>query len=236
MVKKIIFISLSVLLFTVFLFYNLNGEKIFQSNDKIKTERDSLKNLYSFSSEKLKTYQALINKAISESRKNNSYLIIVIKAEYELFLYKNGSLLQSFPIELGLNPISDKYEEGDNSTPEGEFYICQKIPNSTYYKALLISYPNKEDADRGLKEKLISKSQYNEIQKAISKKEIPPQKTKLGGELEIHGNGHGIKANLKGGKNWTWGCIALSDNDIDKLYQIISVKTPIAIVKYRKEF
>jgi len=99
-------------------------------------------------------------------------------------------------VGLGLNPVDDKKRQGDRATPEGEFYIFTKNNKSTYYLSLGISYPNVEDAERGLRDGLISRAQHDAIVKAIRSKTAPPQNTELGGDIYIHGNG--------ASSDWTW--------------------------------
>src|SRR5580765_206175 len=147
--------------------------------------------------------------------------IVVKKAERKLFLYSGSKLVRTYRIGLGLNPIGDKVREGDRRTPEGDFYIFTKNDKSAFYLSLGISYPNAAHAERGLREGLITKAQYDEIQIALKAKKTPPQNTRLGGDIYIHGNG--------GGSDWTWGCVALEDRDVRELFQAIPVGTPVRI-------
>ena len=111
--------------------------------------------------------------------------------------------------------------EGDGATPEGDFYIFVKNNKSAYYLSLGVSYPNVEDAERGFRDGLITNAQYNAIVEANRKKAAPPQYTKLGGLIYIHG--HGAKS------DWTWGCVALENEDMKELYDAVSVGTPVTI-------
>lgn len=148
--------------------------------------------------------------------------IIVRKASRSLELYSDSALLKTYKVGLGLNPVDDKKEEGDRCTPEGEFYIFTKNNKSAYYLSLGLSYPNAEDAGRGLRDGLITKAEYDAIRAAIRKKTMPPQNTKLGGEIYIHGHG--------AGSDWTWGCVALENEDVRELYDAVSVGTLVSIV------
>ena len=147
--------------------------------------------------------------------------IIVYKSKRQLELYADGAVVRTYRVGLGFNPVDDKQREGDGCTPEGDFYIFTKNANSAYYLSLGLSYPNTEDAERGLRERLISKSQYDEIVKAIRRGKMPPQYTPLGGLIYIHGNG--------AQSDWTWGCVALENEDIRELYDSVSVGTPVTI-------
>ena len=147
--------------------------------------------------------------------------IIVRKRQRTLELFDGEQLIKIYKIALGFAPVGDKEREGDGKTPEGEFYIFTKNAKSRFYLSLGVSYPNIEDAERGLKDKLISRAEYNEIVSAINNKKAPPQKTRLGGEIYIHGNGTA--------SDWTWGCVAVSDVDIKELFDAIPVGAKVKI-------
>ena len=147
--------------------------------------------------------------------------IIVYKSARKLELYSGKTLLHTYRVGLGFNPVADKQREGDGATPEGEFYVFVKNNKSAYYLSLGVSYPNAEDAARGLRAGLITKAQHDAILEAIRKKMAPPQYTKLGGLIYIHGNG--------AGRDWTWGCVALENEDMKELYDEVSVGTRVTI-------
>jgi len=148
--------------------------------------------------------------------------IIVRKSARKLELYSDSVLLKTYKVGLGLNPVADKKQEGDRCTPEGDFYIFTKNSKSAYYLSLGLSYPNAEDADRGLRDGLITQAEYRAIRAALRKKTMPLQNTKLGGQIYIHGHG--------AASDWTWGCVALENEDVRELYDAVSVGTPVSIV------
>jgi len=148
--------------------------------------------------------------------------IVVYKSARKLEFYSDQKLLRTYRVGLGFNPVPDKQKEGDGATPEGEFYIFVKNNQSSYFLSLGVSYPNLEDAERGLRDGLINKTQYDTIVEAIRKKVGPPQYTKLGGLIYIHGHGSS--------RDWTWGCVALENADIKELYNVVSVGTPVTIL------
>lgn len=148
--------------------------------------------------------------------------IVVHKAERKLEFFSDQTLLRTYRVGLGFSPIPDKKREGDGATPEGEFYVFVKNNKSAYYLSLGVSYPNVEDAERGLRGGLITKTQYDAIVNAIKRKAAPPQYTKLGGLIYIHGHG--------AASDWTWGCVALENEDIKELYDAVSVGTPVTIL------
>ena len=147
--------------------------------------------------------------------------IIVYKKERKLELYSDQTLLRSYRVGLGFSPVADKQREGDGATPEGDFYVFVKNNKSAYYLSLGVSYPNVEDAERGLRDKLITKAQYNAIVDAQRRKVAPPQYTNLGGLIYIHGNG--------AKSDWTLGCVALENEDMKELFDSVTVGTPITI-------
>jgi murein L,D-transpeptidase YafK len=147
--------------------------------------------------------------------------IVVTKSKRRLELYSDGAVVRTYKVGLGLNPVPDKVRQGDRATPEGEFYIFTKNNQSAFYLSLGVSYPNVEDAERGLRDKLISRAQHDAIVRAIKRKATPPQNTALGGDIYIHGNG--------ASSDWTWGCVALENEDIRELFDAVPVGTPVTI-------
>ena len=148
--------------------------------------------------------------------------IVIYKSKRKLVLYSDQELVRTYRVGLGFSPVTDKRIEGDGATPEGDFYVFVKNVKSAYYLSLGISYPNAEDAARGLKDNLISKAEHDAIISALEKKQMPPQNTKLGGLIYIHGNGSA--------RDWTWGCVALDNADMKELYDAVEVRTPVTII------
>jgi murein L,D-transpeptidase YafK len=147
--------------------------------------------------------------------------IEVSKGKRELRLYDGTRLLRTYHVGLGFSPVEDKVREGDGRTPEGEYYVCVKNANSKFYLSLGISYPNIEDANRGLRDDLITKRQHDQIADAITAGKRPPWDTKLGGEIFIHGNGSS--------SDWTWGCVAVEDAEIKELFDAVPMGTRVRI-------
>ena len=147
--------------------------------------------------------------------------VLVKKARRELLLYSNDKLVRTYHIGLGLSPLGDKVRAGDRRTPEGDFYIFTKNDKSAFYLSLGLSYPNIPHAERGLRDGLISRGQYETIIRAVKAGKAPPQNTRLGGDIYIHGNG--------AQSDWTWGCVALENDDIRELFAALSVGTPVTI-------
>lgn len=140
-----------------------------------------------------------------------------------LELYGDDNLIGRFKIALGGSPIGDKNMEGDSKTPEGEYYICTRNDKSKFTLFLGLSYPNIDDAKRGLEAGLIDEKTFRDISKTIEQKKRPQWNTPLGGAVGIHGKGNT--------HDWTLGCIALSDEDIKILWKYVPLKTKVDIYK-----
>jgi hypothetical protein len=147
--------------------------------------------------------------------------LLVEKSRRTLSVFSAGRPVKTYRIALGARPVGDKMREGDKRTPEGRFYVCMKNDESKFTRALGLSYPNAEDAERGRADGLISKREQRAIIEAIRHYRRPPYNTKLGGEIAIHGGGTD--------RDWTTGCVALSDDDVEELYPRIDLGTPVEI-------
>jgi murein L,D-transpeptidase YafK len=160
------------------------------------------------------------------------YRILIRKGERKLYLYvmkgDKERLAKTYQIALGNNPSGTKLRQGDGATPEGNYYITHKNPRSNFYLSLGVSYPNIVDADKGLKDGLITKAQHKAIADAVNVRAKPPQNTRLGGDIFIHGGGTGKLFGLV--RDWTLGCVALENDEIKELFETIPVKTPVKIV------
>lgn len=160
--------------------------------------------------ERLRTWNAWVGATVAASRASGGSAIVVYKEQHRLHLYDGGRLVRSYPAELGYNSVLTKLRAGDGSTPEGRYRITSKksAGQSTYYKALLLNYPNEEDRAR-----------FDRARRSGA----VPRGASPGGLIEIHGEGGR-------GKDWTKGCVALANGDIDHLFARVSVGTPVTIV------
>ena len=136
--------------------------------------------------------------------------IVVTKSKRELVVYSNGEALKTYTIALGREPEGAKRVEGDKKTPEGVYTINDKNPHSGYFLNLGISYPNQNDIDH-----------------ARSINQEP------GGQIKIHGmrNGFGAVGKFHRWFDWTLGCIAVSNSEMQELYDNVPIGTPIEIRK-----
>jgi murein L,D-transpeptidase YafK len=148
--------------------------------------------------------------------------IVIKKSTRSLELFDGAELVKTSPIVLGRFAEGDKEIEGDGCTPEGSFYVFVKNAESKFHLSLGISYPDVNAAERGLAAGLISADEHDAIVAAISKNTRPPQKTRLGGEIYIHGGGTN--------GDWTEGCVALDDSEIEDLFAAVPVGCPVTII------
>ncbi len=182
------------------------SEAEFLLTSSFETALGSLKNYF----KSFKQWKSWVDKTISDSRKTGGYSIIIDKFSRKLFVYQKGVKKMEFNTELGKNWVGDKRIKGDHATPEGMYKITKKFDSrkTKYYKALLLDYPNTEDLAR--------------FKSEIAKGTLPSS-AKIGGLIEIHGNGGR-------GVDWTEGCVALTDKEMDILFKLTAPGTPVTIV------
>lgn len=134
--------------------------------------------------------------------------VVVLKADHRLELYDDGKLLRSYPVSLGREPIGPKRREGDRRTPEGSYVIDFRKPDSSYHRALHISYPRPD-----------------QVAAARARGEPP------GGLIMIHGlpNGAGFLGRLHLLSDWTIGCIAVTNAEIEEIWRVVPDGTPVEI-------
>lgn len=155
------------------------------------------------------------------SKEPQEVVIKVYKGLRALELYGDDILIGRFKIALGGAVIGNKYKDGDKKTPEGKYYVCTKNEESKYTLFLGISYPNIEDAKRGLQNGLIDDLAFKEIESEIKNGKRPDWNTPLGGSVGIHGGGTQ--------SDWTFGCMAASDEDIRIIWEYAKMNTPVEI-------
>ncbi|SDX34834.1 L,D-transpeptidase family protein [Paracoccus sanguinis] len=130
--------------------------------------------------------------------------IVVEKGDRQMFLLSGRKVLKAYDIGLGFQPIGHKQFEGDGRTPEGIYYINRQNPNSQYHLSLGISYPDPEDKAR-----------------AMMLGQQP------GGDIMIHGRG--AYGAAQKARDWTAGCIAVSDKEIEDIFSMVRPGTPVVI-------
>lgn len=154
-----------------------------------------------------------------------SPVIEIWKAERKLELRQGNTVVGEFRVALGREPRFEKEYQGDSRTPVGHYYIADKNADSRFHRFLGISYPNADDAERGYQHKLIDASQWADIFFANLRGDAPPYHTSLGGRVGIHGYGGRPFVQV----DWTEGCIAVSDEDIEFIYDHVPVGTAVII-------
>ncbi len=135
--------------------------------------------------------------------------VLIQKSQNKMYLYQRSEVLKAYDIALGFNPKGHKLQEGDGRTPEGIYELSYKNSNSKFYRSIKISYPNELD-----------------IQSA-KKKGVKP-----GGDIVIHGmpNEAGNYLGSISPQNWTLGCVAVRNHEMDQIWALIDEGTPIEIV------
>lgn len=153
---------------------------------------------------------------IHGSAQHSTKAILVVKSRNVCLLLDSGSVVRRYAADLGKNSAYDKSYRGDEATPEGKYKIIEKkgLGRSKFHKALLINYPNDEDV--------------RSFRRSHRVGHLLPQ-SRLGGLIEIHGDGGRDK-------NWTQGCVALHNTDMDDLYSRVGPETPVTIVGNYSDF
>jgi murein L,D-transpeptidase YafK len=128
--------------------------------------------------------------------------IVVYKADRKMYLYHGNEVVQVYDVALGTNPVGPKQFEGDGKTPEGQYFISHRNPRSSFHLSLGISYPNA--ADRAY---------------------AAAQGKEPGGDIFIHGE----SPYPSGKQDWTVGCIAVTNAQMDVIYAMVAPGTPIWI-------
>lgn len=162
---------------------------------------------------------------------DSAYRLEVSKSNQELLLKKDDQIIKRYRISVGSGGSGNKRRTGDNKTPAGSYRIMEFKADSKFHYFMLINYPNAVDAWHGYKDNLISASQFKEIVLADKNRIVPPQDTRLGGYIGLHGIGEITreKLSIHDKHNWTEGCIALTNEEISELRQYVSVGTPLLI-------
>ena len=134
--------------------------------------------------------------------------VLVVKSEKRMFLLSKGARVKEYDVVFGGNPEGHKQQEGDERTPEGHYLLDYKKADSAFHKAIHISYPNQKDKAEA------------------AKRGVDP-----GGLIMIHGqrNGYGWLAWITQSFDWTSGCIAVTNPEMDEIWRLVEVGTPIEI-------
>lgn len=132
--------------------------------------------------------------------------VVVNKSDRRLYLLNHASVLESYDVGLGFAPVGHKKFEGDGRTPEGTYIVDRRNPNSSFHLSIGISYPNREDVERA---------------RAMGKSP--------GGDIFIHGQRSPFRNRSKADGDWTYGCIAVSNREMEQIYAMVRNGTPITL-------
>ncbi|HTY22124.1 MAG TPA: L,D-transpeptidase family protein [Desulfomonilaceae bacterium] len=162
--------------------------------------------------------------------------IVIFKGTQALELHENNGKIRTYKVCLGLNPIGPKRITGDQKTPEGDYYICSKSTASRFHRFLGISYPGAADAQAAFEQGLISLDDRDSIISSSQSGRTPPWDTKLGGWVGIHGYPTDWYRRLwvilffPKPHNWTDGCIAMWNFEVEELFDRVNIGTPVKIL------
>jgi len=133
--------------------------------------------------------------------------ILILKADHRMELLSHGEVLKTYKVALG-DPRGPKVQAGDKKTPEGTYFVDGKNPHSLFHRALHLSYPNAADRERA------------------RKLGVSP-----GGDIEIHGlpSQYAWMGAAHRTVDWTTGCIAVTNPEIDEIWDLVAVGTPVEI-------
>jgi murein L,D-transpeptidase YafK len=179
-----------------------------------------MSNMYSISGSKLSGVFYLASLALilcgysstrmkeAPSSAQNADRIVIVKSSHTMTLMDNGRILKVYKVALGRGGAGPKLRTGDSKTPEGDYIIDQKNARSRFHLALHISYPNDADKERARKAGL-----------------------NPGGDIEIHGLPNGLRwfGPIQHHVDWTEGCIAVSNSEINEIWPLVPVGTPVEI-------
>ncbi len=154
-------------------------------------------------------WRRMVEETVAWSRRTGQAVIVVSKAAHSLTLYRNGTPRRSFRADIGRNSVANKTVAGDLATPEGKYRIVAKkdVGQSRYHRALLLDYPTPADLEV-----------FRRLRRSGKIRASEP-----GGQIEIHGEGGRSK-------DWTRGCVAIANPEMDALFHAVDVGTPVVIV------
>lgn len=140
--------------------------------------------------------------------------LLIDKSNYRMYLYEDTRLLKTYKVVFGNNDLGDKRVEGDRETPEGTFHIVDKHPDGRWNKFMLLDYPTAAD-----------KARFD----ALKSRGKIPKGARIGGGIGIHGVRPGVQQAIDLKINWTNGCIGMKNADVNELYDLLKVGTPVVI-------
>jgi len=166
------------------------------------------------------------------SAKTDEISLLLSRSTHTLYVKKGTFILKSYKVALGSGGRAGKLREGDGRTPMGKYKIMQVRDSGRFHLFMQLNYPSIQDAKQAYINKLITRNEYRTVLDAHIFGQLPPQNLPLGGAIGIHGIGLENQEKLKIHQNidWTEGCIALRNAEVEELSQYVSIGTEIHIV------
>ena len=188
--------------------YDGAASRLTMASGYIKTSEEILVPIFNRYTDKtlIEKWRRWVDEIAAESREKGTPAIVVSKIDRRLTIYKHGKPSKTYEIGIGRNGLSDKLLAGDGATPEGSYRVVKKLSRSRYRKALLLNYPNDEDRREFFR---------------LKKMGLIPRRAGMGGLIEIHGGGK---------EGMTYGCVSLKNRDMDEVFELVPLGTPVAIV------
>ena len=167
----------------------------------------------------------------SPANKQDTYILELNKSSEELVVKQGSDVIRRYRAATGRGGEGSKRQVGDKKTPVGVYRIIDFKRNSRFHYFMQLDYPNLLDAWYGYKHEIIDAGEFRAITTALKNDEKPPQNTALGGFIGIHGIGETSdnKLMIHEVQNWTAGCIALKNEEINDLRQFVSIGTKVVI-------
>jgi murein L,D-transpeptidase YafK len=156
----------------------------------------------------------IVKKRLFNSNPEGVVYIIIDKSDYELQVYDDEGWYATYPVVFGNKSLADKMVEGDRKTPEGSFKIINKRPHEKWHKMMGLDYPTKESWEKFKQRKAQG---------------IIPANAKIGGGIAIHGTWPNDDLVVDDYTNWTQGCIALRNEDLDEIFEYVPIGTKVII-------
>jgi murein L,D-transpeptidase YafK len=160
--------------------------------------------------------ERLVSKTLFRNEPIGTVYLIVDKSDYELKVYDDEGWYATYPVVFGNKNLNDKMMEGDRKTPEGTFKILSKKPHQKWHKIMMLDYPTRE-----------SWAKFNQ-RKAQG---LIPKNAKIGGGIALHGTWPNDNIVVDDYTNWTNGCVALKNHDLDELESYLPIGTQVVIQK-----
>jgi murein L,D-transpeptidase YafK len=150
----------------------------------------------------------LIGMLAAEGNVTKADQVIVDKSTRTLTLLSHGKVLRTYKVALGGVPLGAKEREGDHKTPEGHYILDRRNSKSRYYKSIHVSYPSEQDKQKAAERGVLA-----------------------GGDIMVHGlpNGFGWLGATHRERDWTDGCVAVTDKEMDEIWELVADGTPIEI-------